>query len=505
MSNRVAGVLASLLFISASSAAAPTALADTPLPPLSPSGLSMAAMGSPLTLPAGSWISAPRVNLRFQVQVALGPDTPQVEIEPSDAVFSNQPNFSGPQVTSSGTASVVVNGLKNGRTYRWQARVVDSAGNASPWVRFSPAGATTPDIGVDQDPPSRPVISSATNPDDRRWYSNRVVRLSWGSSDALSGVRGYRVVLEKDHPRVIPQGPVSLANRAALSSLADGVWFVAVRAQDRAGNWSPTATYGIRLDRRPPVVSWLSPGRFTFNPYQGPTHVQFRVNKDAGVQAALYRVGSRSPTTTYWFPSLRAGQVTSITWSGKDARGRPVPAGFYFFSIRASDHAGNQARWNLGGISVNPQPGTVTVTGQRIYPGGGKLIIVSLARQTLYAYDGDKLVLQTLVTTGNPNLPTPPGSYHILARYHPYEFVSPWPPGSPYWYPPSWSTYAMLFREGGYFLHDAPWRGVFGPGSNGPGQPGSNYGGTHGCVNIPPAPTLFLWNWAPTGTPVLVV
>jgi lipoprotein-anchoring transpeptidase ErfK/SrfK len=173
--------------------------------------------------------------------------------------------------------------------------------------------------------------------------------------------------------------------------------------------------------------------------------------------------------------------------------------------VRATDHAGNVGSWNLGGISVNPRPGTLTVTGQRVYPGGGKLIIVSLARQTLYAYDGDKLVLQTLVTTGNPSLPTPAGSYTIMAKYHPFQFVSPWPPSSPFWYPPSWVSYAMLFRAGGYFLHDAPWRSVFGPGSNGPGQPGTNYGGTHGCVNIPPDATYFLWNWAPVGTLVLVL
>lgn len=93
----------------------------------------------------------------------------------------------------------------------------------------------------------------------------------------------------------------------------------------------------------------------------------------------------------------------------------------------------------------------------------------------------------------------------IFAKYSPFEFVSPWPPGSPLWYAPSWVSYAMEFISGGYFIHDAPWRSVFGPASQQGGQPGTNYGGAHGCVNVPSATAQFLWNWARIGTEVDVV
>ena len=169
------------------------------------------------------------------------------------------------------------------------------------------------------------------------------------------------------------------------------------------------------------------------------------------------------------------------------------------------DHANNAVHWNVGGITVDPQQPHRSITGQILFPGDGKKIIVSLSRETLYAYDGDRLALQTLVTTGNPALPTPTGTFTVMAKYHPFEFISPWPAGPPYWYAPSLAQYAMLFRDGGYFLHDAPWRSAFGPGTNGAGQPGTNYGGTHGCINIPPGPMLFLWNWTPPGTTVMVV
>ena len=129
-------------------------------------------------------------------------------------------------------------------------------------------------------------------------------------------------------------------------------------------------------------------------------------------------------------------------------------------------------------------------------------IVVSLSQQHLWAYNDDGgLFLETDVTTGRPELPTPPGDYHIFARYSPYQMISPWPYGSPFWYPSAWVQYAMEFLEGGYFLHDAPWRSWFGP--------GSQYGdGTHGCINIPGGlgwgPIYALWNWAQIGDEVLV-
>ena len=127
----------------------------------------------------------------------------------------------------------------------------------------------------------------------------------------------------------------------------------------------------------------------------------------------------------------------------------------------------------------------------------GKVIVISLSRQVLTAYQDGSAVLTTLVATGRPALPTPPGVYHIFRRYSPYLMVSPWGYGSPWWYPPSWTNFAMEFIGGGYFIHDAPWRTWYGP--------GANFGnGTHGCVNVPYSSMATLWNWAPIGTTVVV-
>ncbi len=127
----------------------------------------------------------------------------------------------------------------------------------------------------------------------------------------------------------------------------------------------------------------------------------------------------------------------------------------------------------------------------------GKVIVVSLATQSLTAYENDKVVAATVVATGRPALPTLTGTFHIKAKYTPYQFISPWPKSSPYWYASAWVKYAMLYEDGGYFIHDAPWRTVYGPGAD-------LTNGTHGCVNVPLSTMSFLYKWASVGTTVVV-
>lgn len=127
----------------------------------------------------------------------------------------------------------------------------------------------------------------------------------------------------------------------------------------------------------------------------------------------------------------------------------------------------------------------------------GKVIMVSIRDQRLTAYDGNQVFLTTVVATGRPELPTPAGTFHIQAKAAPYKFVSPWPKGDPYWYPTEWVSYAMLFADDGYFLHDAPWRTVWGPGAN-------VTNGSHGCVSVPTAVMARLYNWAEVGTTVVI-
>jgi lipoprotein-anchoring transpeptidase ErfK/SrfK len=128
--------------------------------------------------------------------------------------------------------------------------------------------------------------------------------------------------------------------------------------------------------------------------------------------------------------------------------------------------------------------------------GVGKVIVISLARQEMTAFFNGQPVYTTLVTTGRPALPTPPGNYTVLRKNHPWQMVSDFPQSSPYWYPPTWVQYAMWFRSDGYAIHDAPWRATYGP--------GTEQAGSHGCVNVPMPIMQSIFAWADVGTRVIV-
>ncbi|GCE23933.1 L,D-transpeptidase [Dictyobacter kobayashii] len=108
------------------------------------------------------------------------------------------------------------------------------------------------------------------------------------------------------------------------------------------------------------------------------------------------------------------------------------------------------------------------------------------------------------ITSGQPDLPTPAGVYHVFTKLSPTTFYSPWPVGSPYYYEPTHINYALEFKEGGFFLHDAWWRSTFGPGTNVP-HTDPQFGemtGTHGCVVMTTDQAAWLYSWAPIGTTV---
>jgi lipoprotein-anchoring transpeptidase ErfK/SrfK len=133
-----------------------------------------------------------------------------------------------------------------------------------------------------------------------------------------------------------------------------------------------------------------------------------------------------------------------------------------------------------------------------------KALTISLKEQVIRAYSHGQQIFWSYVTTGRPGLETDPGNFKVYWKVSPWTMHSPWPKGSPYWYPDSKVQMVMWFN-GGAGIHDAYWRSVYGPGTNFPHyDPTGEDNGTHGCVNVPYRNMAWLWNWTPTGTPVVV-
>lgn len=117
-------------------------------------------------------------------------------------------------------------------------------------------------------------------------------------------------------------------------------------------------------------------------------------------------------------------------------------------------------------------------------PTGIKRIDVNLAAQTLTAWDGDRIVLNTLISSGTAYAPTVTGRYRIGNKYPVQRMIGPG-----YDIPDVPSV--MYFWED-YALHGAYWHNNF-------GTPMS-----HGCVHLRPSEAEYLFAWADVGTEVYV-
>jgi hypothetical protein len=437
--------------------------------------------GSRTLITPGGWINHASIDLSG-LRTGLQPDMRlQVEVDTANSQFSGKPTATG--TPSSSDPSVIVHRLKSG-AYRWWARFYNGSA-VSPWVAFS-AG---PAFRVDLRPPSAPVVSSPTDPVPSRVYHSPHLVFSWSSQDGGSGVAGYWYRFDSDRSSSVTPYIRTTTPSLTLNGITTGTYYLHVRARDVAGNWSAETNFPVHLDTTPPRIVHVFFSRYQFNPQFQDLTVSFTVTRLARVRLGIYNQSNQALVRLVALGTVTPGQRVHFIWHGRDDHGQLVPAGKYEIYIRPTDPYGNTSLSGYADLLV-------------FY----KRILISLSQQRLWAYDGNHLFLTSLVTTGNPALPTPTGNYEVLGKFHPYKFISPWPKSSPYYYPPSVVQYALYFLSGGYFIHDAPWRSVFGPGSNAElGTPGENYTGTHGCVNTPPNVAYELYQWAPLGTPVQIV
>lgn len=115
-----------------------------------------------------------------------------------------------------------------------------------------------------------------------------------------------------------------------------------------------------------------------------------------------------------------------------------------------------------------------------------KWIEVDLSEQKLRAWDGDKLFLETLISSGLPYFPTPTGEFHIWIKMRATKMEGG--EGSYYYNLPN-VPYVMFFENDqvpaweGYGLHGTYWHNDFGRVHS------------HGCVNLPTPTAEQLYYW----------
>lgn len=151
----------------------------------------------------------------------------------------------------------------------------------------------------------------------------------------------------------------------------------------------------------------------------------------------------------------------------------------------------------------------IGLVGEKLSRQYARIIVVDRRQQHMEVYQNGVLMIISAITTGRPELPTPTGMMKVMGLQTPYLFRSPWPETSPYWYPPGWADYAVLFRSGGFYFHDTrarPQNG-YGIGSNVPHKDpdGVERTGSRGCVNTPWWAMQELFGWARRGDIVAIL
>lgn len=144
-----------------------------------------------------------------------------------------------------------------------------------------------------------------------------------------------------------------------------------------------------------------------------------------------------------------------------------------------------------GTMQPAPKNGSAIEFSAALWP---KWIDVNLKTQHLVAYEGNAIMQQFDITSGEPGHDTPTGVFQIFAKVKDERMKGDI--GLPTAYDIQHVPWTMYFAGGGYAIHGAPWRSVFGA--------GTQLGGSHGCVNSPVALVATLYQWAPLGTTVVV-
>ena len=135
-------------------------------------------------------------------------------------------------------------------------------------------------------------------------------------------------------------------------------------------------------------------------------------------------------------------------------------------------------------ITIFPPASALEAFGIDAPAGGERKIVIDLSDQSLTAYQGDTVVLFTIVSTGKAATPTYPGVFAIYQKLKSqhmsgddYDL-----PGVPW----------VMYYYDEFAMHGAYWHANF-------GVPTS-----HGCTNMTIPDSKALYSWAPIGTMVIV-
>ncbi len=219
----------------------------------------------------------------------------------------------------------------------WQNRVQDQTGLAH----------LAPDLNVD-----RPLLSAIDFPADGRSRSS-LIEVGIELPEDPSGIAGYSYVWTRDSRPVVPDTDQPMvADTLRLTADEDGRWFLHVKVQDVAGNWSEPASISYYRDTIPPdvvrfeepniddegflqsnsfTVRWLPPDD---NYIAGYTYSYQRLATDVEQRYQIQASLEEGDLSLVQFPAAIRTRDTEFTRSNEDN-------GVWLLTVAAIDDVGN--------------------------------------------------------------------------------------------------------------------------------------------------------------------
>lgn len=127
---------------------------------------------------------------------------------------------------------------------------------------------------------------------------------------------------------------------------------------------------------------------------------------------------------------------------------------------------------------------------------GNKRIEINLSNQHFYAFEGDKLIYEFLISSGKWGR-TPNGDFKIWTKIRSAKMSGGSKALGDYYYLPN-VPYIMYFynssypRQSGFSLHGTYWHHNFG------------YPMSHGCINMKTEDAQTIFSWATINTPIRI-
>ncbi len=235
--------------------------------------------------------------------------------------------------------------------------------------------------------------------------------------------------------------------------------------------------------------------------YEGERWIQINAGEFVRADALAFARPSRfqgvylNEQPEYPFAWINRVVQPSRTPQGPANADAPLYRRYQIVTIYAQEFRGTDELWYLIGpdqwveqstvskVTVDPPPGV----------GGGRWIEVDLFEQTLAAYEGERMIYATLISSGRSGSTwTDSGLFRIWLKVHAGKMSNPDShDGSPTWYYLEDVPWTLYFN-GATALHAAYWHDAFG------------FTRSHGCVNLAPRDAEWLFNWTSVGNPVWV-